>query len=157
MKKVLLLIILILLVEAGVYVWLTQRPTSPEMPVSQQPIKTNEYIQQVTPPASTSQTYRYDVFGTQKIKIGAVIDEIVKEGETYTVTTDDGETLTVLLTEKTLIGDAWEKKDENGGTRSSYDIITLSELGKLKKGDRVTISYTLAETNTVEVDEFILP
>lgn len=156
-----LCLILLLIIAGFGYVFLQKfnQAPKPPLPVSVSP--TPAIVRTENIPASARndfQSREFDTFGKTKVKVSGTVEKIVNSNQ-YQLNLDSKKKITAIITEITVIGDAYFEINSQGIVlRSSYNIVDKEKLVNLKPGSKVSITYVKDQlvNNQVKVEEFIL-
>jgi hypothetical protein len=98
----------------------------------------------------------YTIFDRTIVRTSATVSEIIEPGETYKVTTVDGEDLTITVTPETITGNVWFEVYADGSVKQSADEVEFSALNSIAVQDTIIITYQESDLTTVDAEEFIV-
>src|SRR3989344_406831 len=108
----------------------------------------------------TPQVLEYDIMGKQYTKVDAIIKKIIQNRKLYLLDLDNKKTITGLITNKTVLSDAYFDIDKNQNIiQVLYRPISTEKLDNLKIGEKVRLVYlqnNFSTTTNVPLVEFVL-
>ncbi|MDP3955000.1 MAG: hypothetical protein Q8Q15_01395 [bacterium] len=109
---------------------------------------------------ASPQIFKYNFSARNYVRIDGKIQEINKDGVSFLVDLDSGETVTIIIDAKTSLNKAYYDIDQNGKLlRISYKPITKQEVGVYPAGEKVRITYLekdFSAQQPIRAQEFIL-